>query len=66
MLKTACATIKGFDVMRALPKGQAGIFKLTGDILGEAGIVGRALGVGFTALTEVVEMLAQKLAADRA
>ena len=29
-LKTACATIKGFGVMRALRKGQAGIFALQG------------------------------------
>ena len=38
-LKTAYATIKGFEVMRASRKGQAGIFNLTGDIRGEARIV---------------------------
>jgi DDE domain len=31
-MKTAYATIKGFEVMRALRKGQAAIFNLTGDV----------------------------------
>ncbi len=35
-MKTAYATIKGFEVMRALRKGQAAIFNLTRDICGEA------------------------------
>ncbi|MND90042.1 Integrase core domain protein [compost metagenome] len=59
-LKTAYATIKGFEVMRALRKSQAAIFNLTGDIRGEARIVERAFGVKPTVLTEVVAMLAQK------
>ena len=41
-LKTAYATIKGFEVMRALRKGQAGMFALQGGIVGEARIVERA------------------------
>ena len=41
-LKTAYATIKGFEVMRALRKGQAGAFNITRDICGEARIVERA------------------------
>ena len=45
-LKSAYATIKGFEVMRALRKGQAAIFNLTGDIRGEARIVERAFGIG--------------------
>ena len=45
-LKTAYATIKGFEVMRALRKGQAGAFALEGGILGEAKLVERAFGVG--------------------
>jgi hypothetical protein len=60
-LKTAYATIKGFEVMRALRKGQAAIFNLTGDILGEARIVERAFGIGPSALTETVALLAQSL-----
>ena len=37
-LKTAHATIKGFEAMRALRKGQAGIFALQGGIVGECRI----------------------------
>ncbi|PRX01532.1 UNVERIFIED_ORG: hypothetical protein BCL66_1361, partial [Martelella mediterranea] len=60
-LKTAYATIKGFEVMRALRKGQANIFNLTRDIRGEARIVERAFGIGPSALTEALELLAQNL-----
>ena len=56
-LKTAYATIKGFEVMRALRKGQAGIFALQDGIVGEARIVERAFGVGPCALTEVMALL---------
>ena len=49
-LKTAYATIMGFEVMRALRKGQAAIFNLTKDIRGEARIVERAFGIGAGAL----------------
>jgi hypothetical protein len=35
-MKAAYATIKGFEVMRALRKGQAAIFNFTHDIRGEA------------------------------
>ncbi|MBB5060282.1 hypothetical protein HDF16_005018 [Granulicella aggregans] len=35
----------GFEVMRALRKGQAAIFNLTQDIRGEARIVERAFGI---------------------
>ena len=45
-MKTAYATIKGFEVMRALRKGQAKMFALQGGIVGEARIVERAFGVG--------------------
>jgi transposase, IS6 family len=41
-MKTAYATIEGFAVRRALRKGQAAIFNLTRDILGEARPVERA------------------------
>ena len=53
-LKTAYATIKGFEVMR---KGQAGIFALQDGIVGEARIVERAFGLGPCALTEVMALL---------
>ena len=65
-LKTAYATIKDFEVMRALRKGQAAIFNLTGDIRGEARIVERSFGIGPRALTEVVAMIAQNLDAKPA
>jgi hypothetical protein len=60
-LKTAYATIKGFEVMRALRKGQAAVFNLTGDIRREARIVERAFGIGPSALTEAEAPLAQSL-----
>jgi IS6 family transposase len=45
-LKTAYATIAGFEVMLSLRKGQAAIFNLTCDICGEVRIVERAFGLG--------------------
>jgi len=65
-LKTAYATIKGFEVMRALRKGQAATFNLAGDVRGEARIVERAFGAGASVLTEVVAILAQNLDAKAA
>ena len=61
-LKTAYATIKGFEVMRALRKGQAGIFALQGGIIDEARIVERAFDLGLCALTEAVALLQDCLA----
>ena len=60
--KTAYATIKGFEVMRALRKGQAGLFALQDGIIGEAGLVERAFGLGPCALTEVMVLLQDRLA----
>ena len=60
-LKTAYATIAGFEVMRALRKGQAAIFNLTQDIRGEARIVERAFGLGPSALTETIALLGETL-----
>ena len=62
-MKTAYATIKGFEVMRALRKGQAAIFNLTRDIVGEARLVERAFDLGPCALTEAVQLVGQRLAA---
>ena len=61
-MKTACATIKGFEVMRALRKGQAEMFALQGGIVGEARIVERAFGLGPCALTEAMAWLQDRLA----
>lgn len=59
-LKTANATIMGFEVMRALRKGQAAIFNLTQDIRGEARIVDRAFGIGVSALAEAISVFGEK------
>ena len=61
-LKTTYATIKGFEVMRALRKGQAGMFALQGGIVGEARIVECAFGLGPCALTEAMAWLQDRLA----
>ena len=61
-MKTAYATIKGFEVMRALRKGQARIFNLTGDILGEKHMVERAFGVvGPCALSKAITLIENHL-----
>ncbi len=60
-LKTAYATIMGFEVMRALRKGQAAIFNLTRDIRGEARIVERAFCIGASALAEATALIAKEL-----
>jgi len=60
-LKTAYATIKGFEVMRALRKGQASAFNITRDIRGEARIVERAFGLGAPALAEAALLVSEQL-----
>jgi hypothetical protein len=63
-MKTAYATIKGFEVMRVRSaRGQAAIFNLTRDILGEARLVERAFGLGACALAEAVQLVAAWLEA---
>ena len=60
-MKTAYAAIKGFEVMRALRKGQTAIFNLTGDVRGEARIVERAFGIGSSMLAEAVALIEEQL-----
>lgn len=60
-LKTANATIKGFEVMRALRKGQAASFNMTRDMKGEARLVERAFGIGLSALTEAAKLINRHL-----
>ena len=62
-LKTAYATIRGFEVMRALRTGQAAAFNPTRDIRGEARIVERAFGIGAGALAEAVALIGESLKA---
>ena len=60
------ATIKGFEVMRALRKGQASAFNITNDIGGEARIVERAFGLGASALAEAVHFVNAQLELEAA
>ena len=62
-MKTAYATIKGFEVMRALRKGQAGAFNLARDICGEVRLIERAFGLGACVLTEAIELYRERLEA---
>ena len=48
--------------MRALRKGQAGLFALHDGIVGEARLVERVFGLGPCALTEVMVLLQDRLA----
>ena len=56
-MKTAYATIKGFEVMRALKKGQGGSHQIQDGIRGEVRLVERAFGIGPDALSEAVARL---------
>lgn len=62
-MKSAYATIKGFEVMRALRKGQASTFNFTGDPVGEARMIERAFGLGPCVLTDALAILEQRLPA---
>ena len=44
-LRTAFATIKGFEVMRALKKGQGSLFRYLPGIAGEVSLVYRTFGL---------------------
>ena len=61
-MKTAYATIKGFEVMRALRKGRAAMFAIQGGIVGETRIIERAFGVGPCVVTEAMVWLHDHLA----
>ena len=65
-LRTAYATIKGFEVMRALRKNQAATFNITRDIRGEARIVERAFDLGASALAEAVQLVRERLEREAA
>ena len=56
-MKTAYATIKGFEVMRALRKGPAAMVSIQGGIVDEARIVERAFDVGPSVVTEAMAWL---------
>ena len=44
-LKTAYATIKGFEVMRALHKGQAALWQYGGGVMREVRLIERNFGI---------------------
>ena len=56
-MKTAYATIKGFEVMRALRKDQPRAVNLTCDPIGEKRMIDRAFGVGAYVMTETMAWL---------
>lgn len=62
-MKSAYATIKGFEVMRALRKGQSRSFNLTGDINGETRMIERDFQLGPCAHSEAMSMLEDRLVA---
>ena len=51
-MKTAYATIKGFETMRALRKKQASAFQFQPGIQGEVRLIERAFDLGDSALAE--------------
>jgi hypothetical protein len=61
-MPTAYATIKGFEVMRALRKGQARPWCLQPGIKGEVRLIERSFGIGPSAMTEAMDMLNQHFA----
>lgn len=56
-MRTAYATIKGFEVMRALRKGQGRAFNLTRDPVDEKRMIERAFGVGPCVMTEAMTLI---------
>jgi transposase-like protein len=61
-MPTAYATIKGFEVMRALRKGQARPWCLPAGIKGEVRLIERSFGIGPSAMTEAMDMFNQHFA----
>lgn len=62
-MKSAYATIKGFELMHALRKGQGRAFNMTGDIIGEKRMIERAFGVGPCVIAEAAAIIEEGLAA---
>jgi transposase, IS6 family len=53
-MKTAYATLKGFELMHALRKGQAKLWMLSAEIRGEVRLAERAFGLGPSIMTEAM------------
>lgn len=56
-IKTAHATIKGFEAMRSLKKGQASFYCLQGGVRGEVRLIERCFHIGNCAITDAMEIL---------
>jgi len=56
-MKTAYATIKGFEAMRSLKKGQARAFQYQEGIRGEVRLVERCFNLGDCAIAEVMKIM---------
>ena len=55
-MKTAYATIKGFEAMRAIKKKQAKAFQLQPGVRGEVRLVERAFGIGPDMMSELMSL----------
>lgn len=60
-MKTAYATIKGFEVMRALRKDQRWGVNLTRDPVAEKRLIDRDFGEGACVMTETMAWLEEQL-----
>ena len=56
-MKTAYATLKGFEVMRALKKGQAALWQYQDGIAGEVRLIERAFGLGPSGMADAMKKL---------
>ena len=60
-MKTAYATIKGFETMHALKKGQAKPWRYQKDVRGEVRLVERAFGLGKSAFADGLKQIEKLL-----
>ena len=60
-MKTANATLKGFEVMRALKKGQAALWQYQDGVRGEVRLVDRAFGIGPSGISEAIQKFEAQL-----
>ncbi len=65
-MRTANATLKGFEVMRAIKKGQTKAGQIQKGIRGEIRLIERAFGIGKSAIAEAIERVEQEMAQNPA
>lgn len=65
-MKTARATLQGFEVMHALRKGQAKTWSLYPGVKGEVRLIERAFGLGLPIMAEMVQYVETELLARQA